>query len=115
MNETGIGACQVLFVRGRWDVEVDLVLSGPAVVEGRALVPGSPVSVGLFPPPQSWARRRMLQRLNAWADDALECHARIDLVNGVAVLTLVSVGGIVRAPLTDLDVLFASDLPETSA
>lgn len=105
----------MLFVRGGDStIEVDLVLSGPATIEGRPLVPGSPVALSVQPPPQSWARRRALQRLLAWADDALPCDADIRIVQGIAVFTLVCAGGVVRGPLTDLDVLFASDRPEPS-
>jgi hypothetical protein len=115
MNTTRLGACQVLFVRGGGaTIEVDLVLAGEATIEGRPLVPGSPVAVSIYPPPQSWSRRRTLQRLLGWADDALPCDADIRVVRGVAVLSLVSAGGMVRGPITDLDVLFASDRPEPS-
>lgn len=115
MNGTCLGPAQVLFVRHREAIEVDLVLAGPAAVEGRPLVPGSPVALSLAPPPEGRARRRMLQRLRAWADGALACDIAIDLDTGVAVLTIRCSGGTVHGELTDLDVLFANDLPESSA
>jgi hypothetical protein len=114
MNATHLGSGQLLFIRNRHAIEVDLVLAGPASVEGRPLVPGSPVAVTLLPPPQGWARRRLVRKLRAWAADALPCGAGIEFADSRAVLTLDCGGAQVRAPLTDLDVLFATDLPESS-
>lgn len=111
MLDTHLGPVQVLFVRNHHEIEVDLVLSGPATVEGRPLVPGSPVAVSLVAPASPRERRRMVQKLLAWADDASCCRSAIDIDEGQAVLVLGCHGARVRGVLTDLDVLFAGDLP----
>ena len=114
MNGTHLGTAQVLFVRVRDAVEVDLVLSGAAYVEGRALVAGSPVALSIEIPREAWARRRLVRLLRCWSDTGDACRLDVSLDEGVAVLGCTSGGETVTGPLTDLDVLFASDLPETS-
>lgn len=111
MNGTELGTCQVIFVRREYDVHVDLLLAGAARVEGYPLVPGSPVSVALVPPADAWARRRMLRVLRAWSDEAAACAAEIGFGDDAAILTLRSGRDSVSGELTDLDVLFTSDLP----
>ncbi len=109
MNTSSLGSGQLLFVRNRHAIEIDLLLAGPGTIEGRPLVPGSPVAASLVAPSPGWARRRLVQRLRDWADAALRCEADIEISGGRAVLVLARDGRVVRAPLTDLDVLFADD------
>jgi hypothetical protein len=88
MNGTELGTCQGIFASSGYDVEVDLLLSGPATVEGYPLMPGSPFSPSLVPPDEPWARRRMLRLRRDWADNATECHASIVFADEVTTLTV---------------------------
>lgn len=111
MNDTELGTCQVIFARCEHDVEVDLVLSGEARVEGYSIVPRSPLTVAFAAPTEPWARRRMLRVLRGWADEAAECHAGITFGDEMALLTIRSGADSLAGAVTDLDALFASDLP----
>jgi len=104
MAATRLGTCLVVFVDDGEEIAVDLLLTGPAMVERQPLVAGSPFSLSFQP---YGDHRDAVRHLTAWAEGCEACLVDVRLTDRRALLRLDRDRVAVTGELTDLDVLFA--------